>query len=118
MPLFDEFGMELVPGTHKRWDSEEEFAVREELKGKKSNDNLSTGEKIPLSARDLLVFSADMIHRGIYGKDRLAFDILVFDPSGDFVDYIDEDCLPDDDMLAEINEPRLLLNSINLIKHR
>ena len=27
VPLFDELGMELVPGTHKRWDNEEEFAL-------------------------------------------------------------------------------------------
>jgi hypothetical protein len=34
VPLFDELGMELVPGTHKRWDTEEEFNVRQEEKGR------------------------------------------------------------------------------------
>ena len=118
VPLFDEPGMELVPGTHIRWDNEEEFNVREEIKGKLSNDDLSTGKVIKLSAGDILVFSADMIHRGIYGMDRLALDILVFDTAGDFADYVDEDCLPDSSMLNEIKEPRLFLNSIALKKNR
>ena len=25
VPLFDEPGMEIIPGTHKRWDNEEEY---------------------------------------------------------------------------------------------
>ena len=114
VPLFDELGMELVPGTHKRWDNEEEFNVREEEKGRLSSDDLSTGKKINLAAGDLLVFSADMIHRGLYGMDRLALDILVFDSAGDFVDYVDDDCLPDKTMLAEIIDPRLFLNIMKL----
>lgn len=114
VPLFDELGMELVPGTHKRWDNEEEFNVRQEEKGRESNETLSTGKKIQLAAGDLLVFSADMIHRGLYGLDRLALDILVFDSAGDFVDYVDDDCLPDASMLENINDPRLFINTLRL----
>jgi len=114
VPLFDELGMELVPGTHKRWDNEEEFDVRQEEKGRHSSESLSTGKKIQLAAGDLLVFSADMIHRGLYGMDRLALDILVFDPSGDYADYVDDDCLPDSTMLDEITNLRLYQNTIHL----
>jgi ectoine hydroxylase-related dioxygenase (phytanoyl-CoA dioxygenase family) len=114
VPLFDELGMELVPGTHKRWDNEEEFNVRQEEKGRLSSEDLSTGKKINLAAGDLLVFSADMIHRGLYGLERLALDILVFDPTGDFADYVDDDCLPDTEMLDKIDEPRLFLNTRRL----
>ena len=114
VPLFDELGMELVPGTHKRWDNEEEFNVRQEEKGRESNEALSTGKKIQLAAGDLLVFSADMIHRGLYGLDRLALDILVFNSAGDFVDYVDDDCLPDASMLENINDPRLFINTLHL----
>lgn len=114
VPLFDELGMELVPGTHKRWDSDEEFNVRQEEKGRVSSEDLSTGKKIKLAAGDLLVFSADMIHRGLYGLDRLALDILVFDSAADFVDYVDDDCLPDDSMLDKIDDPRLFINTLNL----
>lgn len=114
VPLFDELGMELVPGTHKRWDSDEEFNVRQEIKGRVSSENLSSGKKIKLAAGDLLVFSADMIHRGLYGMDRLALDILVFDSAADFADYVDDDCLPDVAMLDSIDDPKLFLNTIGL----
>ncbi|TYK65460.1 phytanoyl-CoA dioxygenase family protein [Colwellia echini] len=118
VPLFDELGMELVPGSHKRWDNAEEFAVRQEEQGKLSSDELSTGKKIQLAAGDLLVFSADMIHRGLYGLERLALDILVFDPAGDFVDYVDDDCLPDSDMLAKIDDASLFNNILELKMQR
>jgi len=114
VPLFDELGMELVPGTHKRWDNDEEFAVRQEKKGKVSSDSLSTGKKIKLAAGDLLVFSADMIHRGLYGLDRLALDILVFDSAANFADYVDDDCLPDISMLDKIADPSLFINTLRL----
>ncbi|MEW6991005.1 phytanoyl-CoA dioxygenase family protein [Colwelliaceae bacterium 6441] len=114
VPLFDELGMELIPGTHKRWDTDEEFSVRQELQGRLSNESLSGGKTIPLAAGDLLVFSADMLHRGLYGLDRLALDILVFDTQGDFVDYVDDDCLPEALMLDKITHPRLFINTIKL----
>ena len=114
VPLFDELGMELVPGTHKRWDNNEEFNVRQEEKGRESSENLSTGKKIQLAAGDLLVFSADMIHRGLYGLDRLALDILVFDTTGDFVDYVDDDCLPETSMMDKIDNSKLYKNTIDL----
>jgi ectoine hydroxylase-related dioxygenase (phytanoyl-CoA dioxygenase family) len=114
VPLFNELGMELVPGTHKRWDSEEEFNVRQEEKGRVSSDDLQTGKKIKLDAGDLLVFSADMIHRGLYGLERLALDVLVFDSSANFVDYVDDDCLPDNSMLNKLDDPRLFVNTIIL----
>jgi ectoine hydroxylase-related dioxygenase (phytanoyl-CoA dioxygenase family) len=118
VPLFDELGLELVPGTHKRWDSDEEFDVRLEINNRVSSDNLSTGKKIKLAAGDLLVFSADMIHRGLYGLDRLALDILVFDSSANFVDYVDDDCLPDSTMLDNLDNPRLFLNTLELKSQR
>lgn len=114
VPLFDEPGIELVPGSHKRWDTQEELDVRLARKRKFSSDDLSTGKKIPLNAGDLLVFSADMIHRGLYGLDRLAFDTLVFDSAGDFVDYVDDDCLPNDLILKEIINPKIFKNTLHL----
>lgn len=114
VPLFDELGMELVPGTHKRWDNAEEFDVRQEERGRVSSEDLATGKKIRLAAGDVLVFSADMIHRGLYGLDRLALDILVFDSAASFIDYVDDDCLPDISILDKIDDPRLFINTLNL----
>ncbi len=62
----------------------------------------------------MLVFSADMIHRGLYTLDRLALDILVFYSAGDFVDYVDDDCLPDISMREKIDDPRLFMQTIEL----
>ncbi|MEZ9745820.1 phytanoyl-CoA dioxygenase family protein [Vibrio splendidus] len=114
VPIFDEPGMELIPGTHKRWDNEEEYNVRQEENGKVSSDDISGGKQIPLEAGDLLVFSADMIHRGRYGLDRLALDILIFDSAADYVDYVDDDCLPTPAMLSNITDPRLFMNTLHL----
>ena len=113
VPLFDELGMELIPETHKRWDTPEEFDVRNEENGRLSNEDLPNAKKIPLAAGDVLVFSADMIHRGIYGMDRLAFDILVFDSRSDFSDYVDDDCLPNASLIPKIDNPQLFLNTLN-----
>jgi len=114
VPLFDELGMEIIPGSHKRWDNEEEFNIRQEQEGCMSSDSISTGKKINLSAGDLLVFSADMIHRGLYGLNRLAFDILVFDSAADYIDYVDDDCLPDSSILAKIKNPSLFVNTLSI----
>lgn len=114
IPLFDELGMGLVPGTHKRWDNDEEFDVRLENNNRLSSENLSSGKDVELAAGDLLLFSADMIHRGLYGLDRLALDILVFDSTAHFVDYVDDDCLPDSAMMDEIEDPRLFMNTLHL----
>lgn len=120
VPLFDEPGMGLVPGSHKRWDNQEEYDVRQEENNRVSSEPLSTGIDIKLTAGDLLVFAADMIHRGLYGLDRLAFDILVFDSRGigvNYADYVDADCLPDNALLSNIDNPRLFNNTINLKTH-
>ena len=111
IPLFNEPGMELIPGSHARWDDQQELAVRLELNGRASYEDLPQGKKIPLNAGDVLLFSADMIHRGLYGLDRLAFDILVFDEAGDYIDYIDDDCLPPAVMMNTIKNPRIFINA-------
>jgi len=95
IPLSDEPGLELVPGTHKRWDTNEELNVRLEKNGHKNHEDLSTGKTIPINTGDLLVFNANMIHRGIYGMDRLSLDILFCDPVPELLQFADDDCLPD-----------------------
>lgn len=55
-----------------------------------------------------------MIHRGRYGLDRLALDILIFDSAADYVDYVDDDCLPTPAMLSNISDPRLFMNTLHL----
>lgn len=99
IPLFDEPGIELIPETHKRWDTAQEQAVRLEEGDHRNYENLESGVEIPLFTGDLLVFSANMIHRGLYGKDRLALDILFCERDKGVFEFIDLSCLPDAKML-------------------
>ena len=114
IPLADEPGIELIPGSHKRWDSEEELEVRLEQNGRINSESLSSGVTVPLEAGDLLVFSANMIHRGLYGKNRFAFDILFCDPDPELAKFVDDDCLPDKDSLTAIENSCAFNNTIRL----
>lgn len=100
IPLVNEPGIELVPGTHQRWDTNEELDVRLENNGRKNHDDLSTGVRVELEAGDLLVFSANIIHRGLYGMDRLSFDVLFCDPEPNLVKFVNDDCLPSQEIIS------------------
>ena len=56
VPLFDELGMELIPGTHKRWDNEQEFNVRQEVNGKMSHESLAGWRRNTISSRGFISF--------------------------------------------------------------
>jgi len=114
LPLFDEEGIELVPGTHKRWDCPEELNVRLAQEGCHNNQPLSQGKVIKLFAGDLLVFSANMIHRGLYGMDRLALDILFSPPEPSVIEFVKEDSLPNKASLAAIQDASVFINTIKL----
>ena len=112
LPLLDEPGIELIPGTHKRWDSTEELEVRLEQNGYKNDQALSQGKVIKLSAGDLLIFSANMIHRGLYGLDRLAFDILFCQPDPSVIQFVSNDSLPTAEDLISLENPDAFDNTI------
>lgn len=103
--LRDEPGIEVIPGTHKRWDTAEEFNVRMELNGHKNHDSLKDSHPIALQAGDMVIFSANIIHRGLYGMDRFAFDLLFTDQNPALLKFADLNCLPDMHMLKNIQNP-------------
>ncbi|MCJ8296136.1 MAG: phytanoyl-CoA dioxygenase family protein [Colwellia sp.] len=114
LPLVDEPGLELIPGTHKRWDSAEELKVRLEREGHKNNQPLSQGKVITLFSGDLLVFSANMIHRGLYGMNRLAFDLLFCSPEPSIIEFVNDDCLPSKSTLTKFEDSCAFVNTITL----
>lgn len=114
LPLQDEPGIELIPGTHKRWDSTEELNVRFEQNGDKNDQALSQGKVIKLSAGDLLIFSANMIHRGLYGLDRLAFDILFCQPDPSVIQFVSNDSLPSAEALTSLENTDAFDNTLKL----
>ncbi len=115
IPLQPEPGLEIIPGTHTRWDTEEEFSVRNEINGRQRFDNLSSAKHISLDVGDLLVFSANMVHRGLYGLDRFSFDILFCDATRELVQYAKPTCLPDGLLLEAIETPDLFVNTLELM---
>ncbi len=115
LALADENGLEFIPGSNKRWDSAEEYETRFQLNNKKCQEDLSTGQTVPLKRGDLLVFDANMIHRGLYGKDRLAFDILFCRPLPHIVKFIDEKVLPKKDELQSMECPEVF-SRISILK--
>lgn len=71
--------LEYVPGSEKRWDTVEEYAIRKGLDGKASNSEQMSGKQtLQLQPGDALFFHAWGIHRGIYNKDipRRTFDLI------------------------------------------
>ena len=99
MPLVDKPGLEFIPGTHKRWDSDEALDVRLGQNGPQHYEALPAVVRVIPKPGDVLVFSANMIHRGIYGLDRLSLDILFCDAVPELVTFVDGNCLPDQSTL-------------------
>ncbi len=114
IPLVDEPGVELIPGTHRRWDKDDELDIRLELNGRKNHENLSTGIKVKLDAGDLLIFSANMIHRGVYGMERMSLDILFCDPVPELVKFVDDNCLPESDILDKLENADAFKSAIEI----
>jgi len=114
IPLVDEPGIELIPGSHKHWDSSEELDVRLENNGRKNYEALSAGQSIGLQAGDLCVFSANMIHRGLYGMERFALDILFCDPEPSLVKFANDDCLPNEDVIGMLENADAFQSTIEL----
>jgi len=94
LALKDELGIEVIPGSHKNWDTKEQLDVRLAENGKVVSDDLKEGVRLPLKAGDLLVFSANMIHRGLYGLDRFALDILLCENAPQLQSFINYDVYP------------------------
>lgn len=109
IPLTFDPGIEVIPGSHKNWDSAEELQVRLEQNGRKNDEQLGHGVKVPLQLGDVLLFSANMIHRGLYGENRLALDILYCEPAPQLLEFIQPSALPKS-AAQLLSDPSLFLN--------
>lgn len=104
IPLVSETGIELVRGSHKRWDTERERQVRFELDGFKNSDELEGGQAISLTAGNILLFNAQMLHRGNYAlnKQRMALDLCVGSRHEFTESFLDASVLPTEEEMVEI----------------
>ena len=97
-----EHGIELIAGSHQRWDSEQEYAVRMGKPPYRPHDDLPHATQIALQTGDVLLFSANMLHRGLYGQNRLAFDIIYCDDHPDLLAHRGDHTLPNAAQLATL----------------
>ena len=104
IPLIDEKGVEVVTGTHRRWDTELERNVRFELDGHRNSEPLPGSELIDLARGDVLIFSAQMIHRGNYELNltRKAFDLCVGKYHPLASNFLDPQVLPTEEEMENI----------------
>jgi len=107
VPLSGDPGLDFIPGSHRRWDTREERKVRLELDGRRSHESLPNMERVPHEPGDLLVFSAHVLHKGVYGGNRLSLDILFasFKESPDSVKTNGH--FPNEKILSEIKNRRI-----------
>ena len=66
------------------------------------------GVQIPLEMGDCLLFSANMIHRGLYGKNRLALDILYCERDPTLSEFIQLKHQPSAEMLSDLDRSLFL----------
>ncbi|UOO88653.1 phytanoyl-CoA dioxygenase family protein [Vitreoscilla massiliensis] len=98
--LRPERGLELIAGSHQRWDSPQEYAVRMGKPPYRPHDDLPGSTRIAMQSGDVLLFSANMLHRGLYGHQRLAFDIIYCDDHPDLLAFRSAAVLPTPAQLA------------------
>jgi len=64
--------IELVPKSHRRWDTPEEYAIRKGNGGKNNRSNAMPGAiRVIQEAGDAVMFNPLTIHRGRYHADKL-----------------------------------------------
>jgi ectoine hydroxylase-related dioxygenase (phytanoyl-CoA dioxygenase family) len=104
IPLLKESGVELIPGSHKRWDTELENDVRFRRNGHQDSEDLPGAALISLHPGDVLIFDAQMLHRGNYRLNaaRKALDLCVGKPHPFTSQYLDENVLPDQREMDDI----------------
>ncbi|MEM7063360.1 MAG: phytanoyl-CoA dioxygenase family protein [Cyanobacteria bacterium P01_B01_bin.77] len=105
IPLIAEKGVELIPDSHLRWDTELERNVRFELNGHHNHAELPGSVLIELEPGDILIFSAQIIHRGNYALNstRKALDLCVGSPHPLVLGFLDKTGLPTDDEIQHIS---------------
>lgn len=104
IPLLEETGIELIAHSHQHWDSALEHNVRFAKAGHQPHDDLPHSQLITLIPGDVLVFNAQMIHRGRYdfNTTRLALDICIGTPHPLLEGFRDNTVRPTVDELAQI----------------
>lgn len=116
IPLLDETGIELIPQSHQHWDSALEHQVRFAKVGHQQHDDLPHSQLINLKQGDVLIFNAQMIHRGRYdfNRERLALDLCIGTPHPLIEGFRDTTVQPTVDELAQIENKGWFMEAAKL----
>lgn len=81
--------IEYVPGSHRRWDSPEEYAIRRENSGENRRNSMPNALRVALQPGDAVGFNAYGLHRGRYHSNRLrrTFMLTFTDSRKPLADY-------------------------------
>lgn len=117
IPLLPEKGLELIKGSHKRWDTNLEKNVRFELDGHKNSDSLPDSTLIELEVGDVLIFNSQMIHRGNYelNPERKALDLCIGKPHPLVSGFLDPNVLPTKEELDKIENKQWYQSALSLV---
>lgn len=106
IPFIDDELFELVPGSHKRWDTKTEYDVR-----MNSNSSaLDHSQNYDCKRGGIRIFSAHAIHRGKEYRsspERFVFDPLFALRTEKSVKYYNPKGMPDESMLEGIDNREL-----------
>ena len=70
--------IEVVPGSHLRWDTPEEYAIRKADGGANNRSNAMPGAmRVALAPGDAVLFNPMAIHRGRYHANRLRRTLML-----------------------------------------
>ena len=76
--LVDSDDVEFVPGSHLRWDTDEEYVIRKAEGGKNNtSDAMPNAIRIALEPGDAVGFNPAGLHRGRYHADRLRHTLML-----------------------------------------
>lgn len=120
IPLIKETGIELIPGTHKRWDKILEKQVRLERDGHHNNEPLEDAILLELEVGDVLIFNAQMLHRGNYdlNLERKALDVCIGKYHEFTAPALEEACLPPLEELGEIKHNTWYQRALEVVRKK
>lgn len=98
--------IEFVPGSNKRWDTDEEFHIRlEDDKANNRSNNMPNALRFKQAPGDMIAFDPNGLHRGRYHTDKTRRTLMLTyssDPVFDF--FTDQPWFLDDEKLNLLPE--------------
>ena len=101
--------VEVVPGSHKRWDTEAEYTIpRGDEQNNSRSNSMPGARRVALEAGDAVAFNPLALHRGRYHADKRRRTLMSTYTSATYprFDYFsDQPWFDTDGYLAGIDEP-------------